>query len=141
MRSNTSCETEDVAEQPRDVGVERLIPILFVRDIAAEKRFYTELGFSITYEGPEFPGFIALGSGQIEFGMEQRDDFDDTSPRRTLLWQFGIADVDASRAVLDAMELPYTEETIAPTENWTYRVLRTTTPNGYDLLLEGPREA
>jgi catechol 2,3-dioxygenase-like lactoylglutathione lyase family enzyme len=135
------CETREVAEQPHGVGVERLIPILFVRDIAAEKRFYTELGFSITYEGSEFPGFVALGSGLVEFGMEQRDDFDDANPPRTLLWQFGITDVDASRAVLDAMGLPYTEETMTPGEDWVYRVLRTTTPNGYVLLLEGPREA
>jgi hypothetical protein len=30
---------------------------------------------------------------------------------------------------------------MTPAEDWTYRVLRTTTPNGYDMLLEGPREA
>ncbi len=135
-----SCETVGVAEQSRGVGVERLVPILFVRDIAAEKRFYTELGFSISYEGPEFPGLVALRSGPVQFGLQQRDDFDSSNPRRTLLWQFGITDIDASRSVLDAMGVSYTEETRTPGEQWRYRVLRTTTPNGYDLLLEGPRE-
>jgi hypothetical protein len=129
-----------VAKQPRNVGVERLVPILFVRDMAAEKRFYTKLGFSITYEGPEFPGFIALRSGPVEFGMEQRDDFDDANPRRTLIWQFGVTDIDTSRNVLEAMGVSYSEEAMTPSEHWTYRVLRTTTPNGYDLMLEGPRE-
>jgi len=129
-----------VAAQPHGVGIERLIPILFVRDIEAEKRFYTELGFTITYEGPEFPGFVALRSGPVEFGMEQRDDFDDSVPRRTLLWQFGVANIDTARAMLDAVGASYTHETKKPSERWTYRVLRTTTPNGYDLLLEGPRE-
>jgi hypothetical protein len=140
MRRAPSCETVDVAEHPRGVAVERLIPILFVRDIAAEKRLYTALGFSITYEGPEFPGFIALRSGPVEFGIEQRDDFDRSNPPRTLVWQFGITDIDASRSVLDSIGMSYTEETMTPGEHWTYRVLRTTTPNGYDLPLEGPRE-
>jgi hypothetical protein len=129
-----------VAEPLRGVGVERLIPILFVRDIAAEKRFYTELGFSITYEGAEFPGFVALGFGSVEFAVEQRDDFDRSNPPRTLVWQLGVTDIDAARSVLDAMGASYTEETMTPAEDWKYRVLRTTTPNGYDLLLEGPRE-
>ena len=135
-----SRDAVDVSEPTAGIGIARLIPILYVRDIAAETRFYTRLGFAITYEGPEFPGFVALGSGPVEFGIEQRDDFDAANPQRTLLWQFGIADVDRARSVLDAIEVSYTEETMTPGEHWTYRVLRTTTPNGYDLLLEGPRE-
>jgi predicted lactoylglutathione lyase len=107
-----------VAEQLRSVGVDRLIPILFVRDIAAEKRFYLELGFSISYEGPEFSGLVAMRSGPVQFAMEQRDDFDSSYPRRTLLWQFGVTDTDTARSVLDALGVSYTEETRTPGEQW-----------------------
>ena len=39
----------------------RIIPILFVGDLQAERRFYESLGFHVTYEGPEYPYFLALG--------------------------------------------------------------------------------
>ena len=39
----------------------RIIPILFVSDLRAERDFYLQLGFRVTYEGPEYPYFLALG--------------------------------------------------------------------------------
>ena len=53
----------------------RIIPILFVGDLQAERRFYESLGFHVTYEGPEYPYFLALGHGKLEFGIEWRADF------------------------------------------------------------------
>ena len=51
----------------------RIIPILFVGDLQLERRFYESLGFHVTYEGPEYPYFLALGHGKLEFGIEWRD--------------------------------------------------------------------
>jgi catechol 2,3-dioxygenase-like lactoylglutathione lyase family enzyme len=48
----------------------RLAPVLNVRDLAAERRFYESLGLSVTYEGEEYPDFIALGDGSIDFGIQ-----------------------------------------------------------------------
>jgi len=36
----------------------RIIPILFVSDLQAERDFYVRLGFHVTYEGPEYPYFL-----------------------------------------------------------------------------------
>ena len=39
----------------------RLAPVLNVRDLAAERAFYEELGLPVIYEGPEYPDFIGFG--------------------------------------------------------------------------------
>ena len=67
-----SRDAVDVSDPTAAIGIVLLIPILYVGDIAAVTWFYTRCGFAITYEGPEFPGFVALGSGPVEFGIEQR---------------------------------------------------------------------
>jgi catechol 2,3-dioxygenase-like lactoylglutathione lyase family enzyme len=53
----------------------RIIPILFVSDLEAERDFYVRLGFHVTYEGPEYPYFLALGHGPVEFGIERKAGF------------------------------------------------------------------
>lgn len=40
--------------------ITKLLPILHVADPDAERRFYEQLGLRTTYEGQEYPGFIAL---------------------------------------------------------------------------------
>jgi hypothetical protein len=42
--------------------ITKLVPILHVEDPDAERRFYEQLGLRTTYEGPEYPGFIAVGN-------------------------------------------------------------------------------
>jgi hypothetical protein len=49
--------------------ITRLVPILDVTDPDAERCFYERLGLRTTYEGPEYPGFIAVGNGYVEFGL------------------------------------------------------------------------
>ena len=39
----------------------RMVPILYVRDLQAETAFYQALGLRITYQGDDFPGFVAIG--------------------------------------------------------------------------------
>jgi catechol 2,3-dioxygenase-like lactoylglutathione lyase family enzyme len=114
----------------------RIIPILFVSDLAAERDFYIRLGFHVTYEGPEYPDFTSLGHGSVEFGIERRDGFRRNAPDQVLTWQFGVSDIELARKRMDEAGIPYTEELMAPAADWKYRVLHARTPNGYHLLLE-----
>jgi catechol 2,3-dioxygenase-like lactoylglutathione lyase family enzyme len=114
----------------------RIIPILFVGDLQAERDFYLRLGFQVTYEGPEYPYFLALGHGPLEFGIEWREGFSPLRPDEVLTWQFGVSDFELARKRLDEAGINYREELMAPREDWQYRVLHARTPNGYHLLLE-----
>ena len=114
----------------------RIIPILFVGDLQAERQFYEALGFQVTYEGPEYPYFLALGYGKIEFGIEWRRDFSQSVLDRVLTWQFGVSDIELAKKRLADAGVRYREELMAPSLDWQYRVLHARTPNGYHLLLE-----
>ena len=118
----------------------RLIPILFVNDLEAERDFYIQLGFTVSYQGPEFPDFIALASGSIEFGVERKQDFILELPERVLIWQFGVTDIEITKQRLTSAGVSYREEWVTPREDWKYRILRARTPNGYHLMLEGAAE-
>lgn len=114
----------------------RIIPILFVGDLHAERDFYLQLGFRVTYAGPEYPYFIALGHGPVEFGIEWQQGFSPSGPDRVLTWQFGVSDLDEARKLFDNAGISYHEELMTPSADWQYRVLHARTPNGYHLLLE-----
>jgi catechol 2,3-dioxygenase-like lactoylglutathione lyase family enzyme len=118
----------------------RMVPILFMTDVAAERDFYVKLGFRVSYEGPEYPDFIALAYGSLEFGIEQSSQFGMEYPNRVLTWQLGVGDVDAAKERLTEAEIEFREEWMTPREDWRYRVLHCTTPNNYHLMLEGPNE-
>ncbi|MGH3277257.1 MAG: VOC family protein [Streptosporangiaceae bacterium] len=114
----------------------RIIPILFVSDLQAERDFYVRLGFHVTYEGPEYPSFLALGHGQLEFGIEWRDGFSVGRPDQVLTWQLGVTDLEQAKERLQEAGVRFREELMKPSEDWQYRVLHARTPNGYHLLLE-----
>jgi catechol 2,3-dioxygenase-like lactoylglutathione lyase family enzyme len=114
----------------------RIIPILFVGDLRAERDFYVGIGFHVTYQGPEYPYFVALGHGQVEFGIEWQDGFSAAAPDQVLTWQLGVTDIEAAKKQLAEAGVPYREELMAPSDEWRYRVLHARTPNGYHLLLE-----
>jgi len=118
----------------------RLIPILFVDDLEAERDFYLHLGFTLSYQGPEFPDFIALASGPLEFGLESTPDADPQFPNRVLTWQWGVTDIELAKRRLTAAGVSFREEWVIPREDWKYRVLHARTPNGYHLMLEGANE-
>lgn len=67
-----------------------------MRDPGEERRFYEQLGLRTTYEGPEYPDFIAVGNDAVEFGLSRRPDAD--AAASGLTWQLGISDVDAAIA-------------------------------------------
>ena len=114
----------------------RIIPILFVSDLQAERDFYVRLGFHVTYEGPEYPYFLALGHGPLEFGIEWRDGFSVIRPDQVLTWQFGVSDLELAKKRLQEAGVRFREELMTPSADWQYRVVHARTPNGYHLLLE-----
>jgi catechol 2,3-dioxygenase-like lactoylglutathione lyase family enzyme len=119
---------------------DRLIPILFVDDLESERDFYIRLGFTVSYQGTEFPDFIALAYGPMEFGIERKQEFASDLPDRVLIWQFGVTDIETTKQRLTSTGVSFREEWITPREDWKYRVLHTRTPNGYHLMLEGAGE-
>ena len=116
----------------------KLAPVLNVADLAAERRFYESLGLPVTYEGPEYPEFIAFGTGSIDFGIQQADAPVDLAG--VLTWQIAVADVDVAIAVCEEQGLTYVLDVQHPREDWTYRRLLLTSPGGYRVALEGPSE-
>jgi catechol 2,3-dioxygenase-like lactoylglutathione lyase family enzyme len=123
-------------EVPMAVLYDRLVPILLVSDLQAERDFYVGLGFTISYEGPEFPTFVALAHGPIEFGIQHSDAFAPELADRVLAWQFGVRDVEIVKERLTQAGVPFREEWVRAREDWQYRVLHARTPNGYHLMLE-----
>lgn len=73
--------------------ITKLVPILHVKDPSAERRFYEQLGLRTNYEGPEYPGFIAVGNDAVEFGLSRRPDADPAASG--LIWQLAVSDADA----------------------------------------------
>jgi catechol 2,3-dioxygenase-like lactoylglutathione lyase family enzyme len=114
--------------------ITKLLPILQVADPDAERHFYEQLGLRTTYEGPEYPGFIAVGNDAVEFGLSRRPGADPAAS--TVTWQLGVSDVDAAIAVCERLGLPFEVVTERPREDWTYRVVSVRSPNGMDVLLE-----
>lgn len=115
---------------------DRLVPILQVANLQAERDFYVALGFTVSYEGPEFPEFVALAQGPIEFGIQQDDAVTPEMADRVVRWQFGVRDIAAAKTRLTEAGVAFREEWVTPRADWKYRVLHARTPNGYHLMLE-----
>lgn len=114
--------------------ITKLLPILHVRDPGAERSFYEQLGLRTTYEGPEYPDFIAVGNDVVEFGLSRHSDADPAAPGFT--WQLGVRDVDAAIAACASLGLRFEVEVERPREDWTYRIVKVRSPNGMEVLLE-----
>jgi catechol 2,3-dioxygenase-like lactoylglutathione lyase family enzyme len=126
----TGCETiSDVADL-----ITKLAPILHVKDPDAERRFYEQLGLRTTYEGPEYPDFIAVGNDDVEFGLSRRADADPAGAGIT--WQLAVRDADAAIAACEKSNLSFEVKVERPREDWTYRVITVISPNGMTVLLE-----
>ena len=114
--------------------ITKLVPILHVQDPDAERRFYELLGLRTTYEGPEYPGFIAVGNDAVEFGLSRPPGTDPATSGLT--WQLGVSDADAAIAACERAGLRFEVTVERPAENWTYRVVKVQSPNGIEVLLE-----
>jgi len=118
----------------------RLAPIPYVADPETERRFYEALGLRVTYEGPEYPNFIAIGNDTLEFGLEHRERFRAEPSAEVLTWQLVVSDIDeAARACTEA-GLVFEARTHEPGEGWRCRTLELVSPNGYRVALEGLSE-
>ena len=114
--------------------ITKLLPILHVEDPDAERRFYERLGLRTTYEGPEYPGFLAVGNDAVEFGLSQHAGADPAASGLT--WQLGVSDVDAAIAACQQAGLRFEVTVERPREDWTYRIVKVCSPNGMEVLLE-----
>jgi catechol 2,3-dioxygenase-like lactoylglutathione lyase family enzyme len=115
-----------------------LAPVLNVSDLAAERAFYEALGLPVTYEGSEYPDFIAFTTDAVHFGIQQSRESND--PPSVLTWQIAVSDVDAAAEVCRAAELEFSMEQENPAPGWRYRRLILRSPSGYRVVLEGPNE-
>jgi len=114
--------------------ITKLVPILHVEDPDAERRFYEQFGLHTTYEGPEYPGFIAIGNDTVEFGLSLRPG---AAPAGSgVTWQLGVNDVDAAITACQRAGLRYEVTVERPREDWTYRIVTVYSPNGMEVLLE-----
>ncbi len=125
------------AETPVEIFT-RLAPILNVTDLAAERRFYESLGLPVTYEGAEYPDFIAFGTDALEFAIQAAPVPND--PPSVLTWQLGVSDVDVAADLCRNAGLEFTTEHNDPAPGWSYRSLILRSPSGYRVVLEGPSE-
>jgi hypothetical protein len=91
-------------------------------------------GLRTTYEGPEYPGFIAVGNDAVEFGLSRRPGAG--SAASALTWQLGVSDVDAAIAACEQSDLRFDVSVERPRADWTYRIVKVTSPNGMEVLLE-----
>ena len=115
------------------------MPVLKVRDLAAERAFYERLGLPVTYEGDEYPDFIAFGNESLEFGIQFAETGND--PPSVLTWQIGVTDIDVAAERCHEAGLEFELERNDPTPEWSYRRLLLLSPSGYRVALEGPNEA
>ncbi len=114
--------------------ITKLVPILHVKDPGAERSFYERLGLRTTYEGPEYPGFIAIGNDHVEFGLSRHPNANPGASGIT--WQLGVSDADDAIAACEQSSLSFEVELERPREDWTYRVIKVKSPNGMTVLLE-----
>jgi len=123
--------------EPADLFT-HLAPVLNVRDLAAERAFYEAMGLPVTYDGDEYPDFLAFTTDSVHFGIQQASQPND--PPSVLTWQIAVSDVDEAAAVCEAGGLEFTMEQEDPAPGWRYRRLILRSPSGYRVALEGPRE-
>jgi catechol 2,3-dioxygenase-like lactoylglutathione lyase family enzyme len=114
--------------------ITKLLPILHVPDPDSERRFYQMLGLRTTYEGPEYPGFIAVGNDAVEFGLSRRPGADPAVAGFT--WQLGVRDADAVIAACQEAGISVEVTQERPREDWTYRIVTVRSPNGMEVQLE-----
>jgi hypothetical protein len=114
-------------------------PILYVADPYAERDFLHRFGFETTYEGDEFPGFLAVACGAVRFGLSENRQLDATA-HDGVRWQLMVDDVSDIESVCAAAHLPC--EVVIEEGGTTHRarLAKVTSPNGVTVWFEGPNE-
>jgi hypothetical protein len=114
--------------------ITKLVPILHVKDPHAERDFYVRLGLRTTYEGPEYPDFLAVGNDAVEFGLRRKPDADPAKAEVT--WQLGVGDIEAVIEACRTAGLAFEVTTERPRADWSYRIVTVRSPNGMEVLFE-----
>ena len=119
-------------EQPK---YPRLVPIIYVRDLEAEVSFYQSLGFNISYQGEEFPGFVGMECGNFDFGIEEKAEFDPQKAAASFVWQMETDSFGKVIAICEERGIAYTQPRCywQEMDSWEMTVQ---TPNGYTLHFE-----
>ena len=118
------------------------MPIVYVTDLEAEVEFYQGLGFAVLYRGEEFPDFIAMHQGDVQFGIERRAGWRAEEANRSVMWQFQVDDLTDVVELCRRRHIRFT-----PPELYWERMdaweMKVWSPNGYRINLEGhkPRPA
>ncbi len=110
----------------------RLQPILKVRDLTAEARFYNVLGFAVQSESDSFAS-IRYGE-QLLFGLELEPALSVGGPP-ALIWQIGVQSVRAIHEIAMHAQLPLVENPVLqPWGEWTIKLK---SPDGHTVIFEG----
>lgn len=115
-------------------------PILYVDDQYAERDFFELFGFRTVYEGPEFPGFLAIESGTARFGLSARAERPVDEAFGGVRWQFLVDDVNTVVAVCDEVGLNC--EVVVELGGDAHRasIAKVRSPGGVLVWFEGPNE-
>lgn len=113
----------------------RLVPIVYFKDLDAEITFYKSLGFTISYQGDEFPGFVGMESGQFDFGLQEKEDFDPDMAAASIVWQMETDSLSNVIAICRLRGIEYSEPRCYWVK-WDSWEMTVQTPNGYTLHLE-----
>lgn len=116
---------------------------MYVADQYAERSFYELFGFERTYEGEEFPGFLAIRHGQAVIGL-QRASPEQPAYTQGLRWQFELDtahQVDEVIATCRQHDLEHEVATERGGDRFYTRLVSVTSPSGITVWFEGPNEA
>lgn len=115
-------------------------PILYVEDPYAERDFFARFGFVTTFEGPEFPGFLAIECGSVRFGLSRgRGPMSETN-HHGVRWQLLVDDVDGIASVCAADGLRCELLVEEGGDSHRARIAKVLSPNGVTVWFEGPNE-
>ncbi|HEY2791653.1 MAG TPA: VOC family protein [Micromonosporaceae bacterium] len=121
------------------MAIAGLHPILYVPDQYAERDFYLRFGFETVYEGPEFPGFLAVGTGSVIIGLSSRPEAH-VGGLDNIRWQFVVDDVDEIVSACEAAGIPYEIEVETGGDTHRTRIVKVRSPGGVLVWFEGPNE-
>lgn len=110
----------------------RLQPILRVRDLMAEARFYNTLGFAVQAESETFAS-VRYGE-HILFGLELEPGLS-VNGTAAVVWQIGVQSVRAIQEIAMHAGLPILETpALQPWGEWTIKLK---SPDGHTVIFEG----
>ena len=120
------------------MAVSAFHPILYVDDPYAERAFYALFGFHTTYEGPEFPDFLAITQGTATIGLSTRPE--PAPPERGVRWQFIVDDIDDIVATCKKNELTYELVVERGGDAFETSIVKVQSPNRVQVWFEGPNQ-